>query len=378
METTVSMPYSRGLHRFALLLAVATLLLIIVGAFVTSNDAGLAVPDWPTSFGSFYKIPPMVGGIKYEHGHRMIAETIGLLTVILCFLVLRRAGLRKAAGQAAAMTALFIGAIVAVALGRQTSAHPAVLQPATALGLTLIFGIGALGTAFILIGRSFSQHWPTEAKVAILALPTVMLQGVLGGITVLFYLPWYISTLHATIAQTFFCLSILLALVTSASWKSAQQLPTPGRKDRVIRIHVFASIAAIYVQLMLGAAFRHNGISVMWHVLWALAVTVLVLATGIRVLIEHADVAALRKPAVALVSMLVLQLLLGFAAYWTRIVWSKDAVQPLTSMVLSTVSHVAGGAILLAISWWLAAEVMHILSGKPADVLEFRPQVVNA
>jgi cytochrome c oxidase assembly protein subunit 15 len=71
-----------GLHRFLLCLSFATLLLIMAGALVTSNDAGLSVPDWPTSFGSF-RMPPMVGGVFYEHGHRMIAAGIGLLTIIL-------------------------------------------------------------------------------------------------------------------------------------------------------------------------------------------------------------------------------------------------------------------------------------------------------
>src|SRR5947209_7259957 len=70
------------LHRYAIFVAFATFLLIIAGALVTSNDAGLSVPDWPTSFGSF-RMPRMVGGVKYEHGHRMIAGTVGLLTVLL-------------------------------------------------------------------------------------------------------------------------------------------------------------------------------------------------------------------------------------------------------------------------------------------------------
>jgi len=56
--------------------------LIVAGGLVTSNNAGLAVPDWPTSFGHLFKIPKMIGGVKFEHGHRMIAETIGLLTII--------------------------------------------------------------------------------------------------------------------------------------------------------------------------------------------------------------------------------------------------------------------------------------------------------
>ena len=63
--------------------ACVTFLLIIAGALVTSNDAGLSVPDWPTSFGSLYKIPHLVGGVKFEHTHRMIAQLVGLLSIIV-------------------------------------------------------------------------------------------------------------------------------------------------------------------------------------------------------------------------------------------------------------------------------------------------------
>src|SRR3989304_3777289 len=78
---TPGAPHSRGLHRFALLTAAATFLLLIAGALVTSNDAGLAVPDWPLSFGTW--MPPLVGNILYEHGHRLVATFVGLLTIIL-------------------------------------------------------------------------------------------------------------------------------------------------------------------------------------------------------------------------------------------------------------------------------------------------------
>src|SRR6476659_4144567 len=74
---------SPWLYRYAAFVTFATFLLIVLGALVTSNDAGLSVPDWPTSFGSLYRIPPMTGGVKFEHGHRMFAEFIGLLTVIM-------------------------------------------------------------------------------------------------------------------------------------------------------------------------------------------------------------------------------------------------------------------------------------------------------
>jgi cytochrome c oxidase assembly protein subunit 15 len=71
----------RALHAFAMLLAGATLALIFVGGLVTSTGSGLAVPDWPLSFGQFF--PRMVGGVFYEHGHRMVATTVGFLTVVL-------------------------------------------------------------------------------------------------------------------------------------------------------------------------------------------------------------------------------------------------------------------------------------------------------
>jgi len=72
--------YRAGLHRWSILLAFATLLLVVAGGLVTSRDAGLSVPDWPLSYGKL--MPPMEGGILYEHGHRMVATTVGLLTIV--------------------------------------------------------------------------------------------------------------------------------------------------------------------------------------------------------------------------------------------------------------------------------------------------------
>ena len=69
------------LHRYTVVVAICTLFLVVAGGLVTSNDAGLSVPDWPLSYGKL--MPPMEGGIRYEHGHRMVATTVGLLTIIL-------------------------------------------------------------------------------------------------------------------------------------------------------------------------------------------------------------------------------------------------------------------------------------------------------
>src|SRR5262245_5073452 len=78
---------SKGLHRFSLLVACATFFLIIAGALVTSHDAGLATPDWPLSNGQIF--PRMVGNLFWEHGHRMVATTVGMLTIVLTIYIYR-------------------------------------------------------------------------------------------------------------------------------------------------------------------------------------------------------------------------------------------------------------------------------------------------
>src|SRR5437763_15931028 len=87
---------SRGVHRFALLIAIATFFLIIAGANVTSHDAGLATSDWPLSNGQFF--PKMVGNLVWEHGHRSVATAVLLLTIVLAILLQlreRRASIRR-------------------------------------------------------------------------------------------------------------------------------------------------------------------------------------------------------------------------------------------------------------------------------------------
>jgi cytochrome c oxidase assembly protein subunit 15 len=272
------------------LVACATFLLLIAGALVTSNDAGLSVPDWPTSFGSLYRLPRMVGGVKFEHGHRMVAELVGLMTIILA----------------------------------------------------------------VWTWRADRRGWVRKLGVA--ALATVIAQGILGGITVLFYLPPAVSTAHATLAQTFFCIVVVLALVTGPGWTQAsrKQLAESHR----LQLTMLATLAAasVYVQLILGAGFRHSGIKLLPHLISAVVVTALVLWTITRVLTNYGSVAALRRPAVVLMALLVTQLGLGFAAYLTRVQWGQDAVQPELPMVISTVAHVAVGALVLASAVVLAIQ----------------------
>jgi heme a synthase len=277
-------------------LAGMTLLLIVLGALVTSNDAGLSVPDWPTSFGSLYKIPPMVGGVKYEHGHRMFAEFIGLL-------------------------------IIAMAVWTQ---------------------------------RVEQRKW--MRVLGWIALAAVIGQGVLGGITVLFYLPWAISTAHATLAQTIFCVVTAMALFTSRGWlQDSEPIAESGLAPSTPALTAVAA-GCVWVQLILGAAFRHSGVKLLPHLVGACVVTAMLCWTVVRVLSRYGSVAQLRKPSQAVLALLMIQLGLGFFAYLTRVQWGKDAVQPMASMIIGTVSHVAGGAMVLATSVILAVQTRRMIT----------------
>lgn len=142
-------------HRLAWATAGATLLLLFVGGLVTTLRVGLAVPDWPTTFGYnmfLYPWSKMVGGVFYEHSHRLVASAVGLLTVLL-----------------------------AVSLW--------LLDP---------------------------RRWVRWLGVAALVL--VVVQGIIGGLRVLL-LEVAFAVLHACFAQAFFALAASLAVFTSADWR---------------------------------------------------------------------------------------------------------------------------------------------------------------
>jgi cytochrome c oxidase assembly protein subunit 15 len=299
--------YNPAYHRFTIFLSACVFLLIVAGALVTSNDAGLAVPDWPTSFGSFYKIPPMVGGVKYEHGHRMIAQFVGFLTIILAFWT-QKVDCR-----------------------------------------------------------------PKMRKLGWFALALVIAQGILGGLTVKMLLPWYVSTAHAMLAQTFFSLTILMSIFASRRWieSEPQQLQDSGPFG--LRTLSLLAITAVYVQLFLGGAFRHGGMHFLPHIIGAGFATVILLWAAIRALVGFSNVRPIRGAAIAILGLLFLQLVLGFGAYLTRIEWGKDAAQPRMSMVLTTVAHVAIGAMLLAHCFMLAVQAyrhLHSRTKEPALVAD--------
>jgi heme a synthase len=264
---------------------------ITAGASVTSNDAGLSVPDWPTSFGYLVKVPHLVGGVRFEWSHRMVAGSLVILTLAIAswtLLVERRSWLRK---------------------------------------------------------------------LALAALGTVVLQAVLGGMTVLMLQPPAISTAHAAVAQTFFCIAVAIALFTGRKWvEEVPQVEFDTRRPSLFTLAVL-SITVLYVQLILGGMFRHHGMSWWPHVAHAIVVAFVLTWTAIRALSVYSNIEAIRRPAILMLSLLITQLCLGFAAFLTRVAWGRDSVQPELPMVISTVAHVAVGALLLATTVVLTIQI---------------------
>jgi cytochrome c oxidase assembly protein subunit 15 len=203
--------------------------------------------------------------------------------------------------------------------------------------------------------RSEKRRWMRILGFA--AVGTVIAQGILGGITVLYYLPPAVSSAHAALAQTFFCLAVAVAMFTDKRWVEEQPRVEFDQRRPSLFTLTLLSIFVLYVQLTLGAMFRHHGLSWWPHVLNAVVVSFVLAWTAVRALTLYSNVEGVRRPAIIMLSLLITQLCLGFTAFLTRVAWGRDAVQPELPMVVSTVAHVAVGALLLATTVILAIQV---------------------
>jgi len=204
--------------------------------------------------------------------------------------------------------------------------------------------------------------WRVEKRrwlrmLALAALGTVIAQGILGGLTVLFFLPAPISSAHAAVAQTFFCIAVCIAVFTGRRWMQEQPRTEFDTRRPTLFTLTLLSIFVLYVQLLLGAMFRHHGMSWWPHVVHAGVVAVVLAWTAIRAISVYSEVEAIKRPAIMMLGLMVAQLCLGFLAFITRVMWGKDAAQPELPMVVATVVHVAVGALLLATTVVLAIQV---------------------
>ena len=267
---------------------------------VTSTRSGLAVPDWPNTYGHFmfsFPFERMVGGILYEHGHRMIASVVGMLTIVLA----------------------------------------------------------------VWTWRVDDRRWVRWLAVG--ALAAVILQGLLGGLTVLLRLPAPVSVGHAALAQLFFCITVSLALFTSRGWRTPS---SPPPNDVILGAVAPLTSLLIYAQMLLGATMRHReaGLAIpdfpwaygrvvppFWstdiaihyaHRVGALVVTLMVLAVASHVYWWHRRESSLRRPATLMVALVVVQVTLGAFVVLT-------GLQPIVNT-----AHLVNGALLLAASVVLA------------------------
>jgi heme a synthase len=272
--------YHPGVHKFALFLVAWALVLLTAGALVTSEDAALAVPDWPLSYGTLN--PPMVGGIAYEHSHRLIATGLGFLIIILAFLLWRRD----------------------------------------------------------------ERRWMRWLGLA--ALGVVIVQGVLGGLTVLKLLHYWLPVMHACIGEITFAILVSIAFFTSRWYtQDVPQIPDHGAPS--IHFIVALNSLVIFLQALVGAAFRHKYISLKPHIIGAPIVFAMVIWTAVVLGRRFPDVPAITRARKLLHSIVGLQIILGLLALWARINSANDP-QPTSGVVISTVAHTVVGAILFALS----------------------------
>ena len=286
------------LHNYARFVAAATIVLLFAGGMVTSTGSGLAVPDWPNSYGHFmfsFPLSKMVGGVFYEHGHRLIASTVGLLTIGLA----------------------------------------------------------------VWLWLAERRRW--VKRLGVIALAAVILQGLLGGITVLFFLPAPVSIGHAGLAQIFFCLTIAIALVTSPGWRAGDGTDDPVTDRTLCRLATTLTVL-IYVQILAGATMRHTdaglaipdfplafghlvppqwtaGIAIHFsHRLGAIAVLALAAVVIGRIRSRHRSRRELLRPALLLGVLIAAQITLGALTVLTQ------------KAVLINSLHVVVGALVLATS----------------------------
>jgi heme a synthase len=237
--------FTPALHRFAVLTAVATLFLLGAGGLVTSHGAGMAVPDWPNTYGYnmfLFPVSQWVGGIFYEHTHRLVASGVGLLTVVLALWLY--GGLARPVMRWGGLIFLLLAATTA-----------AVMPHRWADGLVLgLAGLAAFGTSWIWPRCEPSPKWLRRCGLA--ALAAVVLQGVLGGLRVVL-LQDALGIVHATLAQLFFVLVCAIALFTSRWWQAPPARQPSTLKAQRSTLFTLTTLL-ILGQLALGAAMRHQ------------------------------------------------------------------------------------------------------------------------
>lgn len=355
---------SPALARYAKVVVACTLGLIFLGGLVTSWQAGMAVPDWPLSFGS---LNPhgwwSMDDVRLEHGHRMAASVVGMLITILCAWVWRNGWpLLCAALTSVALTLLAVVAHVP----RLVIMHVSIWSFAVAFAIALLLGARRSRPGTVLLPASL--RW-----MAFGAFVTVCLQATLGGLRVVLQNPqpavaMVFRIAHGCVAQLMLCLLVIMAARLSPVWREPIAASAP--RFAGLRRLSWAGTGAILLQLLVGAAMRHQGgglaIPFFPHAsadgswmppmhsaavdlnfthtrVGPILISLLLLGTAIGVLSAGGAGKRLRRVSWGVIGLLVLQVFLGM-----EVVWRLKQPPELTTL------HVLNGAILLATSLLLS------------------------
>ncbi len=302
---------NKGLHRFTVFVTGATLFLIVAGALVTSHDAGLAVPDWPLSFGKL--MPDMVGNVFWEHGHRMVATSVGILVIILNIWL----WLREDRGWVRRLGLVALAAVVAQGLlGGLTVVLMLPLAVSSAHATLAQLFFCTMVSLSVFTAPGWREPRPSAEEkgrlplryLCVAAAAAILIQLVLGA-----------------------------TLRHSATWD--KHLPTS---------------------------------LLVTHLMGALTVALLLGSTVVTTVKRHRGDAYLTRPALVAAALLVAQLFLGLAAYLARLA-SPSAPQPRNPMVGITVAHVACGALVFAATIVLTLRAFRVLGGERAAEAEYVP-----
>jgi cytochrome c oxidase assembly protein subunit 15 len=300
---------------FALVVAVATLAMVGIGGVVTSQEAGLAVPDWPNSYGYnmfLYPLARMTGGVYYEHAHRLFGTLVGLATMTLAVLLTavdRRRGVRLAALAAAILV---------------------VVQ-------------GVLG------GLRVTGRFTLSTSAADMAPSTTL------------------AIVHGVLGQLFFALLVGLAVVTAPRWTSAER-PLSSSAASADRTLGYGLLLVLVLQLVLGAIYRHTGEGLIVHISGAALVLVLAVAAGVRAWGLHglgpATQRLLARLGQALLWAVGVQVVLGIIAL-SAVTVRGGAPAPTGWEVVLTTAHQLGGAVLLGVAVMLVLWTRRLLAPTP-------------
>jgi cytochrome c oxidase assembly protein subunit 15 len=379
------------LHRFACLLAIATLGLVALGGVVTTKGVGMAVPDWPRTYGDhMFLFPPSkwMAGIFFEHSHRLWASLVGLFCGIFALWTWWH-------GTTGRKRWLGVGTMVLV-LGLLGVRH----QPGLFVAIGLLSVIAVIWAAIRVASGENRMRW-----LGVIALAAVIIQGVLGGLRVILDEHGWgteFGVFHAMLAQVFFAFVCSLALMTSKWWSQAGQPVLAATTASRLKIIFITVTVLIFIQIFFGATMRHQhaGLAVPDFPLAHGKLWPATDAASVQFYNAHRMEAAGEQPITAphiVVHMLhrftgfiLFFAIIGVAvAAWKRTtagsplrrisaLWVILALVQVTLGILSilfqrkvdvTTAHVALGALTFATGWWLVMVAARLAAPKQPVVL---------